>query len=377
MLTYYYYLCNVKLPVASQRSRHYVSRNRLYKGAPMAGGLVTLEIEFAAEAQFADGEASLFWVNDADEEQHYRDFSRGDTVTQETFAGHQWAVRGKPSSELLLRVWARPGPPVQRHSLAYAGGGGPPSPNQPPPDVPADVAPPDGTGRWVGSGGVCRFERVADGDAGGVRWIEYDADANVAGTFEQLDARVETRWLWWAAAAWAQVANVSHEREYMAMCALSIAGAYNFFDMLALPPWLRRALAPATAPLGPNPLMALAVLLTLLGAVVAATVPLTESTLLLYNRRARTEVRLTTRRGFCREPPPAPGHASPWRVVCDGAFEVIPSEVRCRQGRQPHHGLFLAAAAALIGVFATRGGGVRSCTPVQIMILNNLNSEQD
>ena len=81
------------------------------------------------------------------------------------------------------------------------------------------------------------------------------------------------------------------------MCALSVAGAYHLdFE---LPAWLGETLG---GRLGPNPFMLIALVLATAGAVIAASVPILETTLLLYNPATRTEVRLTDTCGYSREP---------------------------------------------------------------------------
>ena len=77
------------------------------------------------------------------------------------------------------------------------------------------------------------------------------------------------------------------------MSALSIAGAYHL-DMV-LPHQLSASLSEFFGHrLGPNPLMLIALVLVVCGAVVAAALPLRETTLLLYNPSTRVEVRSPT-----------------------------------------------------------------------------------
>ena len=77
------------------------------------------------------------------------------------------------------------------------------------------------------------------------------------------------------------------------MSVLSIAGAYHL-DMV-LPHQLSASLSEFFGHrLGPNPLMLIALVLFVCGAVVAAALPLRETTLLLYNPSTRAEVRSPT-----------------------------------------------------------------------------------
>ena len=66
--------------------------------------------------------------------------------------------------------------------------------------------------------------------------------------------------------------------------------------------------------LGPSPLMLLLVLVFVGGALVAAIVPLLESTLVLHNASSRVEVRLNQRGGFQREPSNIPGRQNGWVI---------------------------------------------------------------
>ena len=93
----------------------------------------------------------------------------------------------------------------------------------------------------------------------------------------------------------------------------------------------------------------LAVLVAVIGALVAAVVPLQESYVVLYNSAERTEIRLGTRQGHAREPSNVPTRQHAWLVVCAGGFEAIPHDLCARQGRQAHH---YAVAAALVAVVA-------------------------
>ena len=121
----------------------------------------------------------------------------------------------------------------------------------------------------------------------------------------------------------------------MVMSALTIAGAWHLD--LTVPQWLS---AQVGGRLGPNPLMLVLMLLVLAGAVVAAALPLRESTLLLYNAATRVEVRLNEWHGYTREPSNVPGRVNRWVSVCDGGFEVLPAELRAQRAQRTHHAVF-------------------------------------
>ena len=124
------------------------------------------------------------------------------------------------------------------------------------------------------------------------------------------------------------------------MSCLSIAGAYHLD--FTLPQWLT---AQTGGRLGPNPFMLLLLLLVLGGCIVAAAVPLRESTLLLYNARTRVEVRLNEWHGYTREPTNVPGRTNRWVGVCAGAYDTMPPELREQRAQRQHHVLFLACVA--------------------------------
>ena len=83
------------------------------------------------------------------------------------------------------------------------------------------------------------------------------------------------------------------------MSALSIAAAYQL-DQVAIPwpDWLRRA----AARVGPQPGMLLVTLVFVVGALVAAIVPLREIQVLLYNTSSNLEVRLPRTRVRALDP---------------------------------------------------------------------------
>jgi hypothetical protein len=116
----------------------------------------------------------------------------------------------------------------------------------------------------------------------------------------------------------------------------------RFADHLeySIPQWLTHMLG---GRLGSNPLRLVCVLVVLFGAIVAAAVPIVESTVILYNAATRGEVRLNERRGLSREPPSVPGRPSNWVHVCNGTFAVAPSELTALRRQRSHHAAFLAA----------------------------------
>ena len=111
--------------------------------------------------------------------------------------------------------------------------------------------------------------------------------------------------------------------------------------------------------LGPNPFMLILLVLTTVGAVIAAAVPLLETTILLYNPASRTEVRLTEGQGYSREPTNIPGRVNKWVAVSKGAFESYPAEIAELRAQRSHHVVFLAVVAAVGASQASKllGGG--------------------
>ena len=347
--------------------------------------LVTLDITFVSGG--ADDAAALCWCSDEGGEQQYCEVARGGRITQETFAGHTWVLRGKTSREALLRITAQEDPPVQQFRVDANGeeeeflrpgrsrgdrpggparaaaapartghdegeqqdpplnnGDAPPHGPSDDPARPGEDGDAGGCGLWVGENNACRFERVPSQDTGGPAfWREQDLDGQVVGTLAQVDCRVETRWLWWASAAYRRAAGLSHEKEYLAMCLLSIAGAWNLD--FRLPAWLGQL---AGGHLGPNPLMLVAVVVTLAGAAIAAAVPLTDATLILHNRQTQTEVRLTRGKGYSREVGHDPARPPrPWVAVCAGDFVTVPAELAAQEKQRAHHAAVVAVVVAV------------------------------
>ena len=139
------------------------------------------------------------------------------------------------------------------------------------------------------------------------------------------------------------------------MSLASVAAAYKLDLSAAIPPWLASGIH---ARFGRHPFMMLALLAAFVGAVVAAALPLTEASVLLYNTTTKVEVKLSEAAGLTREVSNRPGHAWPWVHGCDGAFEAEPAELReLRKRRRAQHGWLLAAAALVVAALAARGGG--------------------
>ena len=146
-----------------------------------------------------------------------------------------------------------------------------------------------------------------------------------------------------------RLAAQTGERQYLAMCALSVAGAYQLD--ISVPRWVHGVTG---GRLGPNPIMLVFLLISLAGAVVAAAVPLLESTLLLYNSESRMEVRLREGRGHSRE---ASDRPRAWVAVCEGRFAPPPPELRELRARRSHHALFLGVVCLACACAAARARG--------------------
>ena len=355
----------------------------------MAEALVTLKITLVG----GDEDASLFWCNEqSGEEQRYGDVIRyGAAASQETFAGHKWCVRGKTTGDALLRITAQAAPALQEHRIDAGGedaefirpgrargerpsaaarqvrrrdvaaenGGSDGDAHA------ADESEPDATtnaeatvaaeGVWLGDGGICRFERqpARGGFDDAIYWREVDVDGREVGRLRQVDARVDTQWLWWANAAYRRLAGMSHQTEYFAMCALSIAGAYNID--YKLPRWLSEAVG---GRLGPNPLMLLLLTAVVVGALVAAALPLTEATLFLRSTaHPPMEVRLSDAKGFSRELTPDPARPRAWMLVSNGGWATLPPDLAEMRSHRTHHAVLVAAAVAWGAMWVARQQG--------------------
>ena len=185
-----------------------------------------------------------------------------------------------------------------------------------------------------------------------VTWKELDADGNEVGRYTQLDARVDTRWVWWLGAIYKRLMSIGGETQYVAMCALSIAGAYNLD--FTVPMWVRQHVFGSN--LGPNPMMLLFVILMVGGACIAAAVPLLEVTLLLYNAQSRVEVRLSEGKGYQREPTNIPGRTNAWVLVCDGSFAKLPRDLAILKAQRSQHWTFLACVGLAVAWVVANAG---------------------
>ena len=317
------------------------------------GDLVTLSIEFV-DGGGVDRSAGLYWLSDAGEEQHYVDIQEHATVRQETFPGHCWLVRGTRSHEILLRVEAADQPNVQHHVIRQQprhdttddeSEGGTAEAVERSEDVTNEDTETSGT--WIGHQDGIEHRFVRQPHRRGtqqITWHEIGPDGEVVAECAQMEVRVLTKWLWWLHAVYEKFATMSHDREYLVMSLLSVAGAYHLD--FALPEWLHQA---TNGRFGPQPLFTLGVLLTLVGAAVAAAVPLTESYVVLCRLDgSRTELKLSLTDGHARDPTNLPGRTNSWFHVCRGTFTVMPHELRKQHGRCRHHLVSLAIIGAAI-----------------------------
>lgn len=78
-------------------------------------GAVTLKITLANGG--IDTACDLLWISDSGMEEWYDEIGGQATVTQETFAGHRWLVRGQRSQQVLLSIQAQASPPLQEHYI--------------------------------------------------------------------------------------------------------------------------------------------------------------------------------------------------------------------------------------------------------------------
>lgn len=315
--------------------------------------LVTLSIEFVSGGG-VDRSASLVWLNDAGEEHHYTDIMEHATITQETFPGHRWMVKGKRSHEILLSIRAEAQPAlqkhridagdvVQRHVSAHASNH---AEGQESTQTSSDQEEDEegGVGVWMGADGLHRFERIRRGAANSsIEWKQIDASSgDEIGRFLQVEARVTTRWLWWLSAFFRKMSAMPDDRSYLLSCMLSVAGAWQLDAAAAQ--WVGRL----TGVQHRNPITLLIILLFAAGAAAAAAVPLQECDLVLYSMNNRNEVKLGERQGLAREPSDDPVRPARWLHVCDGSFERMPQELRRMRGRKAHHHMVLASLVALI-----------------------------
>ena len=176
-----------------------------------------------------------------------RKFASGQRFAKRRFRAIDGSSAARAARQVLLRIVATQ-EAVQQHRIDVD--------EQPPPPQEDDAAgenndnnaavPPapeeseeEAIGEWVGEGGASRFVREPRrANDRAVTWKELDADGNEVGRYTQLDARVDTRWVWWLGALYKRLMSIGGETQYVAMCALSIAGAYNLD--FTVPMWVRQ-----------------------------------------------------------------------------------------------------------------------------------------
>ena len=185
--------------------------------------LVTLEVTL--DNGGIDAAVDLVWASESGEEKKYAEIRQHATVRQESFAGHNWLVRGQRSRQVLLRMEAQAEPDVQQHRIDVDA-----TPTQEQhedadatavaPAGNAEEAPEDACGEWGSRDGTCKFVRVPrrDGSTQATAWRELDADAREVGALRQIELRVDTRWLWWLESAYKRVASMSSEKEVRMHC---------------------------------------------------------------------------------------------------------------------------------------------------------------
>lgn len=327
--------------------------------------MVTLEISLASGG--ADDSAKLCWKNDEGAEQQYAQVQLRATVKQETFPGHRWLLRGEQTGKVLWEGVAAARPAVQPivvHVRERAGddndeGEGEEAEAAPREGEGEATAPDDGadadaapTGIWTGADGLHRFERLPRaGRDGEVVWRQLDSAGREVARLEQLEARVDTRWLWWTTAMFAKFTGMSGDTEHLVWCALTIAAAYNLDSAIPWPPALRAA----AARVGPQPAALLCLLLILVMAAVAAAVPLRDTSVLLYNPTERTELRLADTAGHARPPSNRPGYQSAWTPVCKGGFAQLPPDLVQLRSERGFHAAFCVGAVAAIVAAGLKG----------------------
>ena len=265
----------------------------------MAENLVTLDLTFASGGGIETTLGAALRGADGNE-QKYADLREHATLRQETFPGHKWVLVGRRTGEVQYELTAAANPPVQKHEIdlggAAAAAGG----------VAADEEADAVAGVWAGE--TYRFERVPR--LAGQQRISWRSTENGGSpaTLEQLEARVDTRWVWWMSEVMSRL-SITGEAQYLIMSALTIASAYGL-DTVSVPwpSWLREIALLAGFRRGPAGLVAL--ILFVGGAVIAAAVPLRETSLHLYNSAAGTECGSPTTAALCASRPTAPATPS-------------------------------------------------------------------
>lgn len=210
--------------------------------------LVTLRISFRG-SRGTDEAAELVWVADNGNgaETRYSQILNGATITQETFPGHCWLLRGVTSGQVLGRMVAQDRPAVQEHvidanEMRHASHG---------PETRTRRIDPDGVtpsedssfeddsplltgGVWVSTEDESlrhRFERIPSKNSELIRWVEKDAAGTEIGQLIQVDARVDTRWLWWCNTIFKKWRGMDYGQEQLLVSALTVAAAYKLDEV--------------------------------------------------------------------------------------------------------------------------------------------------
>lgn len=337
--------------------------------------LVTLEIQFAASV--ADDSARLYWVDGANE-QGYGSVQLRATVRQETFPGHKWILRGEQSGAVIWECVAAAQPAVQVHTVrvrppvaAETDGEGAPVAEAAGDGEEQSEETAGADGRWQDATGLHIFERLPrPGRHGEILWRQVDsAGRQQAGQLEQLEARVDTRWLWWTRAILSRVApQITGEREHLIWCAVTIAAAYRLDYSIVWPAVIREA----AARIGPQPMALLCALFLLVMCTIAAAIPLRDTSIVLYHPTERTEIRLTDTHGFTRQPSNRPGYTNAWTVVTDGTFVTLPPDLETMRERRGFHAAFILGAAAAIVSAAMKGLRVPAPPPSPAELIEDI-----
>eukprot|EP00316_Scyphosphaera_apsteinii_P024534 CAMPEP_0119324620 /NCGR_PEP_ID=MMETSP1333-20130426/63747_1 /TAXON_ID=418940 /ORGANISM="Scyphosphaera apsteinii, Strain RCC1455" /LENGTH=316 /DNA_ID=CAMNT_0007332375 /DNA_START=119 /DNA_END=1069 /DNA_ORIENTATION=+ len=285
--------------------------------------MITLNIHFDSSNEGTH--ATLFWLAADGQESRYTDIRAGASVQQETFAGHRWVIRNS-TGDVLMQIEAAAQPTLQQYTVHEGTAVG------------AATEQPDGffaededagvvASAWVSEDGV-KFERLPRIPGRQVIiWRHVDNQGTELGQYEQLEVRNDTHWFWWANPLFSRLRSMSGDREHLLFCAMSVAAAYQLDSAQLWPNSLR--LATMRLGLGNQPLIGLLLLLLLLGAMIAAALPICSQSLLLLPLSAEDEeVRLCQGQGFSRAPSRRPGYANPWKPICAGTFERIPPDLR-------------------------------------------------